>query len=163
MLPKLSPRLWFILFGVVVVLVLAVVFLPFRVSFDLTWLVAGAAVIAAAFLLHKILQHRHEPRRVFMIETSVSFKDPQIPVLGRHTFQATIKVMERQKDEWSLVNQKTVELVLRGTSASQFRTRCMELITRGIEEQRAAVREIDPTAKIVVEEHPQDLIRQLPG
>ncbi len=159
---KLSPRTW-LLVGIAFVIGGLWVFPFHRVTFDLTWLVAGVAVTAAAGLLFKILLHRQAPRRVFMIETSVSFRDPQIPLLGRHTFQATIKVKEMQKEEWSLVNQKTVELVLRGSSASQFRTKCMELITRAVEEQRAAVKEIDPTAKIVVEEQPQDLVRCLPG
>lgn len=133
-----------------------------HVTIDFKWLAATVAIIVVAALLFRWTNHLTTPARVFIIETAVSLKDPLIPYVGRHTFHAVIRVKETRKGQEDVVNQKTIRLAFRGKSAEQFRHECMDLLARALEEQRAAVKAMDPQAVVVVQATPQELIRRLP-
>lgn len=152
---------WWILAALVLALVVAGLSMS-RITFDLTWVFVALAVIVIGWLIYRVTQHVFAPKRAYLIETNVHITDPLIPFVGRHTFHADLVVRDTQKGTSDVVNRKTLKLAFRGKNAAEFRSECMKLLTQALEEQRSSLRQQDPTAEIIVEQSPRELMARLP-
>ena len=151
-----------LLLGIIVVGLVFVGLSMSRITIDLTWLFVALAVIMVGWLVYRVTQHAFAPKRAYLLETNVHITDPLIPFVGRHTFHADLVVRDTQKGTSDIVSRKTIKLAFRGKNAAEFRSECMILLTQAMEEQRNSLRQQDPTADIVVQRSPRELMAQLP-
>lgn len=162
-MPFRIKSLPWLLLGIILIALAVVGLSMSRITFDLTWLFIALAVVVVSWVVYRTTQQVFAPARAYLIETSVNITDPLIPLVGRHTFHATIVVRDTKKGLEDVVSRKTIKLAFRGTNAAKFRMECMALLSRTLAEQQAAVKKMDPDAEIIVQETPEQSMSSLPA